>query len=149
MIVLAVDPGSMTGYAVLDTTNEGTARPIAGQKPYAVFQSMVESDYGDRIDVQLVIERFVLNAGSIRKSRDGMHDAIQTIGVLEFLGREHGWPEPVFQLPADVMRLVDNAALRNLGWYARGQEHANDALRHLAVWSLKQGRIGRKDLHPT
>lgn len=138
----------MTGYSVLDTTTDPLTRPIAGQLPYEMFQSMVESDYGDRIDVQLVIERFVLNAGSIRKSRDGMHHAIQTIGVLEFLARQHGWPKPEYQLPADVMRLVDNASLRSLGWYARGQEHANDSLRHLAVWSLKQGRLTRKDLHP-
>lgn len=145
MIVLSVDPGTMTGYAVLDTTEEV---PTADQAEFKVFQHRVAEQFGDRIDVQLVIERFVLNAGSIRKSREGMHDAIQTIGVLEFLARENGWPTPVYQLPADVMRMVDNAALRNLGWYARGKGHANDALRHLAVWSLKQGRISRKDIHP-
>lgn len=110
------------------------------------FQSMVAAEYGDRHDIQLVIERFTLNAGSMRKSREGMHHAIETIGVLRFLAMQEGWPDPEFQLPADVMRIVDNEALRSLGWYARSQGHANDALRHLAVWALKSGRISRKDL---
>ena len=110
---------------------------------------MVWETYRDRIDVQLVIERFVLNTGSMKKSRDGIHHAIQTIGVLEFIRRTQGWPEPMYQLPADVMRIIDNKVLRSLGWFARGLEHGNDALRHAAVWSLKQGRLTRKDLHPT
>lgn len=146
MIVLAVDPGTMTGYAILDTTEE---MPTANQLPYALFQERITEQLDGRIDVQLVIERFVINAGSLKKSREGMHHAIETIGVLEFLARRNDWPTPKYQLPADVMRIVDNKSLRNLGWYARGQEHANDALRHLAVWSLKQGRITRKDIHPS
>lgn len=138
----------MTGYAVADTTNDPLTVPIRGQLPAEQFQSMVDADYSDRIDIQLVIEKFVINAGSVRKSRAGMHDAIETIGVLKYLARKAGWPEPLYQLPADVMRLVDNAALRNLGWFARGQEHANDALRHLVTWSIKENRLGRKELHP-
>ena len=146
VIVLAVDPGTMTGYATLDTTEEV---PTSNQLPYDLFQERIFEAYNGRIDVQLVIERFVINAGSMKKSREGMHHAIQTIGLLEFLARHNGWPTPLYQLPADVMRLVDNKSLRHLGWYARGMEHANDALRHLAVWSLKQGRISRKDIHPS
>ena len=147
MIILSVDPGTTTGFAHLDTTDDASVAPVAGQLGYEQFQMMVADNYADD-EVQMVIERFVLNAGSIRKSREGMHHAIQTIGVLEFLARQNDWPKPKYQLPADVMRMVDNKSLRALGWYARGQEHANDALRHIAVWSLKQGRIRRKDLHP-
>ena len=149
MIVLAVDPGTMTGWASLDTKDDPLTPPKVGQLPWEDFQTMVWDQYQDRIDVQLVIERFVLNTGSMKKSRDGIHHAIQTIGVLEFIRRTRGWPTATYQLPADVMRIVDNKVLRSLGWFARGLEHGNDALRHATVWSLKQGRLTRKDLHPT
>ncbi len=139
----------MTGWALLDTKADPLEPPEVGQMPWTDFQDWVWATLGDRIDVQLVIERFVLNSGSMKKSRDGIHHAIQTIGVVEFIARQLGWPEPKYQLPADVMRIVDNRVLRSLGWFARGQEHGNDALRHAVVWALKAGRLSRKDLHPT
>ena len=145
--MLAVDPGTTTGWSMLDT-DATELWPIAGQLPYAQFQDWVAEELSGRQDVQPVIERFTINAGSMKKSRAGMHDAIETIGVLRFLGRQVGWHEPLWQMPADVMRIVDDGVLRSLGWHRRGQGHANDSLRHLAVWALKTGRISRKDMHP-
>lgn len=132
----------------METADDPLAPPEVGQLPWTEFQDWVWTTMGERTDVQLVIERFVLNSGTMKKSRDGIHHAIQTIGVMEFVARQSGWPAPTYQLPADVMRLVDNKVLRSLGWFARGQEHGNDALRHAVVWALKAGRLTRKDLHP-
>jgi hypothetical protein len=136
----------MTGWSMLDSSAE-TLDITAGQMPHPRFQTWAYESFADE-QVQLVIERFTINAGSMKKSREGMHDAIETIGVLKFAAQQHQWPIPQWQMPADVMRLIDDEVLKHLGWHHRGQGHANDSLRHLAVWAIKAGKIGRKDMHP-
>lgn len=135
---MAVDPGGTTGWCLWD--DEAPAPLAAEDQPYDFLRKahlLLQRDDADRSTV--VCERFVITAATAKKSQQP--DALHQIGALGYLARYEAGLDVHFQNPADVMRLATDERLRKLGWYVPGKGHANDALRHLAVWCAKSGRI--------
>ena len=132
----------MTGYAYITLINgKYVDAPVAGQVecyPFCVFLEGLCLTWTDRLTI--VSERFTISERTIRASRDGVHDALDTIGVLRYMSRRHTGKEVKFQQPDAVMALLTDEKLKAKGWYKPGQDHANDALRHMG-WALARRKL--------
>lgn len=142
-LIITVDPGGTTGYAytTLDEMSRGIA-PHYGQLPPQEFCEWLESvlgSWGERAVV--VVEKFTISARTLKVSRGGSYDAIEVMGVCRYLSLRDYGKDIVVQQPSEVMALFPDAWLRERGWYAKGQGHANDALRHMARHLAGRGLI--------
>lgn len=145
MRVLAVDPGGTTGWAYWA---DGSV--AAGQDEFEAFTDVVdgwcacnsrESTRRTAPDV-IVAERFTINQQTIRHSQQTT--ALEVIGFLRYVAHREGVPF-VLQTPADAKRFAQvgsskDARLDKLGWTKKPKvqwDHANDALRHLCLYLVK------------
>lgn len=141
-LLLAVDPGETTGWAVYDL-DAGALIPSdrPRQAPYLEFLLRTDefsAHFPRRATV--VVERFTVTTQTAKHS--AQPHALRVTGALEYLAHRDGQDfDATSQPPAAAMKLADNDVLRGLGWYRRGEEHANDALRHVVLWLAREGRI--------
>lgn len=138
--VLAVDPGTATGFSVGNPENGELI--LCGQQPPHTFELWAEwyaSQMGGRLTI--VCERFTISQRTLKSSRDGSYDALYIIGTLQFLCRKYTERELHFQQPVEAMNLITDDRLKAMGWYQKSFGHANDALRHLAFYLAQQGAI--------
>ena len=131
--MLGVDPGKTTGWASYDT--QALAIAGAAQAPGNEFLDLVipwvDACKG-RDDVRIVAERFVITGGTVEMGRTEENWSIEQIGLLRHHARWAGLPFEL-QGAGDVKKFAPNERLRAIGWYVRGREHANDALRHVLL----------------
>lgn len=133
MKVFAADPGGTTGWAQWDSL---IGTPTAGQLEFEDFIDFFE-DWVVPPDV-IVAERFTINQQTIRHSQQTT--ALEVIGYLRACAHRDKIPF-VLQTPADAKRFATDARLDTLGWTQRPKaqhDHANDALRHLMLYLVKQ-----------
>ena len=83
----------------------------------------------------VVIERFVIMASTLKKSRAGMHNALDIIGWVT-LEAEHLGFEVVKQTPVQG-KAVSDERLKEEGLYWPGHGHFNDAARHFYIWRAR------------
>lgn len=125
-MIIAVDPGVVTGVAMWD-------------REFASFQ---EEAYGAlyRIESMLrqggvdtvVCEAYTITAATLRKTRQPA--SLESIGALRYMCRR-GSVEFVLQTPADAKRFASDQKLKAAGWYTPTPGgHANDAARHLMTY---------------
>ena len=144
MRVVAIDPGETTGIAVYDS--EWAEQPplwttsVQGQMNAI---EIIKRELSFDADL-LVIEEFRISAGTARKSRGGSNTAIEIIGAAKWLA--HCAVVPVrMQSPSSVMGFMTNDKLRRLGFYVPN-DHARDAVRHLAYYLIETSIIPREAL---
>jgi hypothetical protein len=136
--VHCVDPGGTTGYATYAAGE--IVEELTGQLPPQPYLELAHDLFRSRpTGGRLVVERFMITVATAKKSFQP--DALEQIGALRYLARVECELELEMQTPAEVMRLVTDARLRELGWYRPGRVHCNDALRHLAVALLKSREL--------
>lgn len=150
--VLAVDPGKTTGVAYLTWSGEREDNPVrvySGEVDPDGFASAINTflnDWKTQGSFQVVCERFVINAQTVRNSQAPF--SLEQIGVLKHLCRESGYPVDgiKMQAPVDAKNMFPNPALKALGtWHVGGEGHANDAIRHGLLHLVKM-RWVPKDL---
>ena len=142
-VVLAVDPGLMTGWVVW---SEGEIR-AAGQSEFFDFCEEVEALYmpavvGDQsgCPTHIVCERYDISAETLRKSRQ--YEALELIGVLKYIAHREGAEYVASQRSNKTFSNDDR--LRAAGWLARPKHenrHENDAKRHLLTWLCRTKRM--------
>lgn len=132
MNILAVDPGGTTGWA---SWIEGSVS--WGQAPGGVLGGKRLRLMAQCADV-LIIERYTIGERTVKFSRQS--DALEITGALKWIADDEGL-ELVLQQPRDAKRLFTDDRLRQMGWWARGEEHARDALRHLGFYLAKKRLI--------
>ena len=143
MRIVAIDPGETTGIAVYDDEygpNLAGYDAVPGQM---IAVSCIKRELTLDVDL-LVIEEFRISAGTARKTRSSSNTTIEIIGAAKWLAHCANVPV-VMQSPADVMGFMTNDKLRRLGWYVPN-EHARDAVRHLAFYLVEEGHIPRERL---
>jgi hypothetical protein len=141
MMICAFDPGGTTGWARWCNDDEGEPIVIAGQSSFDALIREVEELEFEEGDV-IVAERFTINAQTVRHSQQTT--ALEVIGYLRAVALTNGL-DFVLQTPADAKRFAQvgsdkNARLVSLGWLQRplaDNDHANDALRHLVLYLVK------------
>jgi hypothetical protein len=142
--VLAVDPGKATGMAlfsfespsepVLEWSKELEQHEVAD----AIRSVLWAPEKRHQIDV--VCERFVINAQTVRNSQAPY--SLEVIGILKQCLLDNGreMDDIFFQAPADAMTMFDNKKLKKLEyWHVGGGGHALDAIRHALLRLVKSG----------
>ena len=145
MRVLAADPGGTTGWAYY-----ADGAVTAGQDEFASFTDIVDgwcsvhSTDPKRKGVPdvIVAERFLITPQTAKLSQQST--ALEIIGFLRYVAHREGIPF-VLQTPADAKRFAQvgsdkDARLERVGWLKKPKaqnDHANDALRHLLLYTVK------------
>jgi len=130
-IVLSVDPGVMTGWA---TWSDRLL--VVGQAEFDPFvRYVVTLAEEDQLHV-IVCERYTITGETLKKSRQSA--SLEVIGFLKSVGVVYDIPV-ILQTPADAKRFATDAKLTAAGWKLPStQDHANDALRHLMLYLVKE-----------
>lgn len=143
--IIAVDPGKKTGIALF-TINDSEdpvlvhAREVDQMAMGPEFENLIQTSRGLGAEPEVVYERFVINAQTVRNSQAPY--SLEQIGILKYLCHQNGIsPDKIFvQNPADAKKMFSNVALRKLGyWHTGGEGHALDAMRHGLIRCVKVG----------
>ena len=128
-LILSLDPGGTTGYAIFEVEDEQQAELIkrgqiqGGIKGFLDFHWDVLEDMNFDL---IVCESFTL--------REGIYGAdlspVSIIGALEAL---YPTTKLVYQEPK-LKPLCDDERLKKLGLHVPGRPHANDAVRHGIIY---------------
>lgn len=142
--ILSVDPGKLSGMALFSRED--------GQDPVLQWSKEVEQENVAEIvrgalwapekrqSIDLVCERFIINAQTVRNSQAPY--SLEVIGIVKQCLKDNGRPmdDIYFQSPADAKAMFDNEKLKKLGYWHRGGEgHALDAIRHALLRLVKTG----------
>ncbi len=79
----------------------------------------------------VVVESFIINAGTIKKAREG-NVSLELIGVARYLARK-ARTEFKLQTPSEAKSFSTDEKLRRIGWHVRESDHQRDARRHLVL----------------
>ena len=146
--VLAIDPGKTTGLAWItqesglitleNSAEEGVDTIVDIIRPTLAAWPTVD---GTQPPLKVVIEKFIVNAMTATRSQEVTY-ALETIGAVKQACRDVGYPMHAitWQTPADAKNTFTNDKLKKLGlWHRGGAGHANDAIRHGALYLAKMG----------
>lgn len=133
-IVIAIDPGQTTGYAVYMDGNFSSGET---SEPYGILR-LIDSIVAEGRPVQLVVENYTITSRTARLSPQP--EALKLIGALEAAAERLGLGFQGSQLGCKTF--ATDEKLRVLGWYRPTDGgHANDAARHLLTYMVNS-------LHP-
>lgn len=146
--VLAIDPGKMTGLAWIRQesgliTLENSVEADPDTIIEAIRPTLAEWPTPDGVQppLKVVIEKFIVNSMTASRSQEVTY-ALETIGAVKQACRDVGYPlhAITWQTPADAKNTFNNDKLKKLGlWHRGGAGHANDAIRHGALYLAKMG----------
>jgi hypothetical protein len=146
--VIAVDPGKTTGLAVIAYSGEApvlvSSKELAAYPFAAALSDELRAARAAGSVVELVCERFIINAQTIKNSQAPF--SLEQIGIMKYVVHAGGFdPESIhFQSPSDAKKLFTNDALKRLGfWHTGGGGHALDAMRHGLLRLAKTGWVPR------
>lgn len=135
MIIIAVDPGLFSGYALWDSSKP--QRIFTEELAYNQLWRRVRADLdeydGHATDVHIVVERYTMTPGV----KSAQPEALKIMGQLELLADMYG-RQLHYYLPTTTKSMIQNKRLKQVGWYRPTPDgHANDGARvvgvHLAV----------------
>lgn len=129
-IVLAYDPGLVTGWAMFNPlTEDFTSGQIEGRHNfYAAVEGVMAAGYL----LEVVGEKFVIGPQTQKKTKQ--YDALYINGVMDYWSMKHGF-KLTLQTPAQAKGFASDDKLKALDWYKPTTGgHANDATRHLLTY---------------
>ena len=143
---LAVDPGKISGIALVEWTGQDSDLPKlaasyeADEASFASIISDALQKWSQEEKYYVVCERFTITAQTVKNSQAPY--SLEQIGVLKHLCRtfEYTTENIFFQTPVDAKNMFPNEALKKIGtWHRGGDGHANDAIRHALLKFAKSG----------
>jgi hypothetical protein len=143
--ILAIDPGKVTGVALLRRDPDSVDPILEGS------WELEQTEFGAAIreiiwnpvirhNLDIVCERFVINAQTVRNSQAPY--SLEIIGMLKLcMIDNHRLVDDIyFQAPANAMAMFSNEKLKKLGyWHRGGAGHALDAIRHALLRAVNTG----------
>jgi hypothetical protein len=134
VIFIGIDPGETTGYFEYWPDTRGTFRQEYSSSDNILLR-LADAQQYDKITV--ACERYVISERTVHATRqpkaqeviDDVRSLCSTLGIDFSL-----------QCASDAKSMGSNEILKQLGWFARGMRHANDAARHCLLL------IARKDV---
>jgi hypothetical protein len=144
-LVLSVDPGKASGICLFSIEDGGEPEMLWSgeyqQNEYAQpIRKAIEDAVRYAITIEVVCERFTINAQTVRNSQAPY--SLEQIGILKQILMDNGMSadDIYFQSPADAKAFMPNEALKKLGyWHKGGEGHALDAIRHAVLRLVKTG----------
>ena len=137
-LIIAVDPGKTTGIAVYDATNKSL---IGTEQIGDLYDTITYIE--DWMYTTIVCESYTITPATMKKSRQNY--SLEMIGVLRYLTQKHD-AKFLLQTPAAAKSFSTDDKLKRLDWYVPGQDHANDALRHLLLYLATTNQINLQSL---
>lgn len=139
-LIVAVDPGKMTGVALFSSRGEEPELLESHEFLRDDLERWLEDVLDSEEDVEVVAERYIMGDKDSQWS-------LKYLGVISYLSRKAGWGEPTIQTPADAKNFAPNDRIRALGyWHRGGAGHANDAIRHGVLYMVRKQLISAKSL---
>lgn len=133
-MIVGVDPGVTTGIFAVAVSRLNGANWSEVRCDYTAYEldarkatSVIELQVSTHVDALVACERYVITTRTARLTQQPA--ALEFIGVLKNLCADHDTPI-VLQLKSDASRIARDSVLKRIGWFQRGQDHANDAARH-------------------
>lgn len=157
-LVLAIDPGTTSGLALLslDLADEGRPSSVwCDQLPWLEAAAAVESrvaqmkwalETGTAERASVVAEKFTVNPQTASKGQQGIEDAIGLRGVARQRCAATELEYDGSQSASSAKSLVKDDVLRGLGLYARGMKHVCDAYRHAVLYAVRSGLMASRYL---
>ena len=144
MRLLAIDPGGTTGMARYDS--DGKQDPpfasfeLSAMEAIETVNTIVSSPDRATVPDLVICEAFIISGQTLKKTRKGPNETIETIGAVRYLCFR--WDVP-FKLQAPFQRdWATNARLAKMGWRnPTPGGHCDDAARHLLVAAVTYGLI--------
>lgn len=158
VMVLAVDPGTTTGLALL------ALDPADGGRPHAVWSDQLQwREAANAVDRRLgqlkeglesgklgaahvVAEKFTVNPQTASRGQQGIEDAIGLRGVVRWLCGVRGLDYVGTQDASSAKSLVKDETLKGLRLYTPGMKHSNDAYRHAVLFGVRAKLIDTRHL---
>lgn len=141
-IILAVDPGKATGWAMWMTSPETGETYASGEEPLPVVLNWAHdilATPGSAPYVEIVCEAYIVTRETIKKSRQ--YEPLEGIGALRHLADRYSVPFTL-QTPAAGKKFGTNSKLKAMEfWHVGGAGHANDAGRHMLLYLTSKGYI--------
>lgn len=136
-LIIAVDPGLSTGLAWWGGEN---LRPSTSciKDWFMVADFISEKIQNTNVPITLVIEKFTITTKTGKLSQQP--EALKLTGVLEYMANSWSQVNVVFQTPSAAKNFSKDTKLKHLGWWAP-TDHERDALRHLVLYSVKNGYL--------
>lgn len=145
MIVLALDPGKVTGMAWISSFGLASVSFHALELPAmdavrTMEDILVRQEFSKCL---LVAEIYTVTSNTVRHSRQ--YDALEVIGCARYLAQKYAWDFHM-QTPAS-RKIIKDSALKKLDWYKPSKDkHMIDAAKHLGVACLREKILDPKDL---
>lgn len=131
IIIIGIDPGKTVGLAVYDTITEEMMGSQIAFDDFGDWLNLSLNNIKNTLkkEVHVTIERYTIR--SLKVAADA-HWAIEIIGMTRYLCKCYG-VSLTLQTPNDAKKYADDIKLRTAKWYVPGRDHANDAIRHVAL----------------
>lgn len=140
-LLIAIDPGKASGYAVLDFTNINNVKIIESSE-LEQYETVATADKRlsewvfEEDTVEVVMEKFTVTAQT-GKNTNGQNWSSEIIGAVRYLAQKHR-AKFTEQTPAEAKSFIPNERLKTIGlWHKGGEGHARDALRHGGLYLIK------------
>jgi hypothetical protein len=126
--VLSLDPGVTTGWALWSCGS------LLGAGEYDEVATGNLIDHFTKTGGVVVCEAYIITAETLRRSRQTA--SLELIGVAKHFARTRDCTF-VMQTASSAKKFCTDDRLRAAGWKQRGLGHADDALRHLCTYLVK------------
>ena len=127
----AYDPGKTTGYAHFKIIQDGPLELVACGQIEGGIYGFLERSIPEDPDI-VIAEQFILDGRTPNPDLEPLK--IEGVLIADAFALEH---ELIFQRNNFKAHVTDDK-LKEIGWYQKGQPHANDAIRHGLAWAKTQ-----------
>lgn len=144
MLIIVLDPGKTTGLVTFDTvTAEFTAHELNFDDTCNVLKTLLDTAI-EGADVHVISESFIITQQTAKNTQAPW--SLELIGVARYLSRQYTGRDLVLQQPAAAKRFSSDARVKAMGWWTPAKGHANDAARHLLLFTATRGFISEERL---
>jgi len=129
-ILLCLDPGETTGFAVFNREKLVRFGELSGTIKHNDINSALLTNFIHEIQpTHIVCEDYRIYSHKLKRHAYSRVMTIRLIGAIEFICQMENIPL-TFQMAAQAKGFVTDERLKNWGFWYRGVKHARDAIRH-------------------
>lgn len=148
--VVVLDPGKTTG--VVDWTAGHHAEPPTVTWAELDFKGTcdkllsiaAESVSTGNLDIIIICESFIITQQTAKNTQAPW--SLELIGVARMISELYLGKPLILQQPSQAKRFSSDNRLKRMGWFWKGKGHANDAARHLLLFTATRGLLPQEVL---
>lgn len=136
-ILLVQDPGKTTGLVTyVPSTKSFNTHELDFEN---TARTILTAAATHRERLVIISESFRITVQTAKNTQAPW--SLELIGAARMCSMLYCGRDIVLQDPAAAKRFASDARLRAMGWYSRGRGHANDAARHLLLFTATRRLI--------